>query len=115
MDTAYGRRWIRRIRNYEYAFSCQDLALIRRNSFPGYGVNLQILFGINGGINVTLFDVITPSCNVTPTLALANIPANVKGDNGINTATEDPPSHIEGEIDAINNANKQEKPEETEL
>nr|GEW59798.1 hypothetical protein [Tanacetum cinerariifolium] len=32
------RRWIRRIGNYEYAFSCEDLALIRRISFPGYGV-----------------------------------------------------------------------------
>ncbi|GJS60796.1 hypothetical protein Tco_0655580 [Tanacetum coccineum] len=38
MDMAYGRRWIRNIRNYEYAFSCEDLALIRRISFPGYGV-----------------------------------------------------------------------------
>ncbi|GJS30158.1 putative reverse transcriptase domain-containing protein [Tanacetum coccineum] len=38
MDTAYGRRWIRRIGNCEYAFSCEDLALIRRISFPGYGV-----------------------------------------------------------------------------
>ncbi|GJS80562.1 hypothetical protein Tco_0730443 [Tanacetum coccineum] len=36
MDTAYGRRWIRRIGNYEYVFSCEDLALIRRISFPGY-------------------------------------------------------------------------------
>ncbi|GJZ12933.1 hypothetical protein Tco_0548163 [Tanacetum coccineum] len=38
MDTAYGRRWIRRIGNCEYAFSCEDLALIRRISFPRYGV-----------------------------------------------------------------------------
>ncbi|GJS67138.1 hypothetical protein Tco_0681702 [Tanacetum coccineum] len=38
MDTAYGRRWIRRIKNCEYAFSCEDLALIRRISFPGYDV-----------------------------------------------------------------------------
>ncbi|GJT71150.1 hypothetical protein Tco_1030436 [Tanacetum coccineum] len=38
MDTVYGRRWIRRIRNYEYAFSCEDLALIRRVSLLGYGV-----------------------------------------------------------------------------
>nr|GEY08959.1 hypothetical protein [Tanacetum cinerariifolium] len=38
MDTAYDRRWIRRIGNCEYAFSCEDLALIRRISFPGYGV-----------------------------------------------------------------------------
>ncbi|GJY65698.1 hypothetical protein Tco_0467936 [Tanacetum coccineum] len=51
---------------------------------------------------------------VTPTLALTNIPANVEGDNDTNTATEDPPSHIEEEIDAINNENKQEKPVETE-
>ncbi|GJY59549.1 putative reverse transcriptase domain-containing protein [Tanacetum coccineum] len=38
MDTAYGRRWIRRIGNCEYAFSCEDLALIRRIYFPGYNV-----------------------------------------------------------------------------
>ncbi|GJT88433.1 hypothetical protein Tco_1070150 [Tanacetum coccineum] len=38
MDTAYGRRWICRIWNCEYAFSCEDLALIRRISFPGYDV-----------------------------------------------------------------------------
>nr|GEV59694.1 reverse transcriptase domain, reverse transcriptase zinc-binding domain protein [Tanacetum cinerariifolium] len=35
MYTAYGGRWIRRIGNCEYAFSCEDLALIRRISFPG--------------------------------------------------------------------------------
>ncbi|GJW88572.1 hypothetical protein Tco_0163912 [Tanacetum coccineum] len=35
---AYGRRWIRRIGNCEYAFSCEDLVLIRRIYFPGYGV-----------------------------------------------------------------------------
>ncbi|GKD73684.1 putative reverse transcriptase domain-containing protein, partial [Tanacetum coccineum] len=33
LDTAYGRSWIRRIRNWSYAFSCEDLALIRRISF----------------------------------------------------------------------------------
>ncbi|GJV46437.1 retrovirus-related pol polyprotein from transposon TNT 1-94 [Tanacetum coccineum] len=38
MDTVYGRRWIRRIGNCEYVFSCEDLALIRRIPFPGYGV-----------------------------------------------------------------------------
>ncbi|GJX62914.1 putative ribonuclease H-like domain-containing protein [Tanacetum coccineum] len=38
MDMAYGRRWIWRIGNCEYAFSCVDLALIRRISFPGYSV-----------------------------------------------------------------------------
>nr|GEW04388.1 putative reverse transcriptase domain-containing protein [Tanacetum cinerariifolium] len=31
-------RWMRRIRNYEYAFSCDDLALIHRISFLGYEV-----------------------------------------------------------------------------
>nr|GEU51799.1 zinc knuckle CX2CX4HX4C [Tanacetum cinerariifolium] len=31
-------RWIWRIGNCEYAFSCEDLALIRRISFPRYGV-----------------------------------------------------------------------------
>ncbi|GJW40505.1 hypothetical protein Tco_0066350 [Tanacetum coccineum] len=34
---------------------------------------------------------------VTPTLALTHIPANVKGENATNTATEEPPSHTEGE------------------
>ncbi|GJR69085.1 hypothetical protein Tco_0015150 [Tanacetum coccineum] len=38
MNTAYGRRWIRHIGNCEYAFSCEELALIRRISFLGYGV-----------------------------------------------------------------------------
>ncbi|GJY38600.1 hypothetical protein Tco_0424964 [Tanacetum coccineum] len=38
MDTAYGRKWIRRIGNCEYAFSCEDLVLICRISFPGYVV-----------------------------------------------------------------------------
>ncbi|GJU25906.1 hypothetical protein Tco_1164527 [Tanacetum coccineum] len=42
MDTAYGRRCIRRIGNCEYAFSCEDLALIRRISFPGYGVLVRM-------------------------------------------------------------------------
>ncbi|GKE21295.1 hypothetical protein Tco_1432807 [Tanacetum coccineum] len=42
MDTAYGRRWILRIGNCEYAFSCEDLALIRRISFPGYGVLVRL-------------------------------------------------------------------------
>nr|GEW76160.1 hypothetical protein [Tanacetum cinerariifolium] len=34
----YGRRWICHIGNCKYAFSYEDLALIRRISFPGYGV-----------------------------------------------------------------------------
>ncbi|GKE74613.1 hypothetical protein Tco_1536654 [Tanacetum coccineum] len=38
---AYGRRWIRRIGNCEYAFSCEDLALIRHISFLGYGILLS--------------------------------------------------------------------------
>ncbi|GJY59308.1 hypothetical protein Tco_0459200, partial [Tanacetum coccineum] len=40
-----------------------------------------------------------PSSSVTPTLALTNILVNVKGKNATNTATEEPPSHIEGEIE----------------
>ncbi|GKF24946.1 hypothetical protein Tco_0080840 [Tanacetum coccineum] len=44
MDTAYGRMWICRIGNYEYAFSCEDLALIRRISFPGYGVLVRLWY-----------------------------------------------------------------------
>ncbi|GKF35217.1 hypothetical protein Tco_0108417, partial [Tanacetum coccineum] len=38
-----------------------------------------------------------PSGSVTPTLALTYIPANVKGENATNTATEEPPSYTEGE------------------
>ncbi|GJT55335.1 retrovirus-related pol polyprotein from transposon TNT 1-94 [Tanacetum coccineum] len=41
MDTAYGRRWIRRIGNCEYAFSCEDLALIRRISVWRIGQNVK--------------------------------------------------------------------------
>ncbi|GKB95052.1 hypothetical protein Tco_0981189, partial [Tanacetum coccineum] len=37
------------------------------------------------------------ACSVTPTLALTHIPANVEGENATNTATEEPPSHTEGE------------------
>nr|GEY94666.1 MAK10-like protein [Tanacetum cinerariifolium] len=42
MDTAYGRRGIRRTGNCLYAFSCEELVLIRRISFPGYGVLVRI-------------------------------------------------------------------------
>nr|GEW08426.1 hypothetical protein [Tanacetum cinerariifolium] len=42
MDTTYGRRRIRRIGNYEYAFSCEDLALIRHISFLGYDILKKI-------------------------------------------------------------------------
>ncbi|GJS78019.1 ribonuclease H-like domain-containing protein [Tanacetum coccineum] len=42
MDTAYGRRSIRRIGNCEYAFSCEDLALIRRTFFLGYDVSVRM-------------------------------------------------------------------------
>ncbi|GJW69354.1 putative reverse transcriptase domain-containing protein [Tanacetum coccineum] len=37
-----------------------------------------------------------PSGSVTPTLALTDIQANVKGENANTTATEEPPSHTEG-------------------
>ncbi|GJW79795.1 hypothetical protein Tco_0143770 [Tanacetum coccineum] len=49
-----------------------------------------------------------PSGSVIPKLSLTYILANVKGENETKTATEDPPSHTEGETDA----NKQEKLEE---
>ncbi|GJT02299.1 hypothetical protein Tco_0823468 [Tanacetum coccineum] len=38
-----------------------------------------------------------PSGSVTPTLALTHILANVEGENATNTASEEPPSHTEGE------------------
>nr|GEX02633.1 hypothetical protein [Tanacetum cinerariifolium] len=38
-----------------------------------------------------------PTGSVTLTLALTHILANVEGDNATNTATEEPPSHTEGE------------------
>ncbi|GJR29141.1 retrovirus-related pol polyprotein from transposon TNT 1-94 [Tanacetum coccineum] len=50
--------------------------------------------------------------SVNPTLALAHILANVEGENEIHTATEDPPSHTEGETEAMEIQNKQEQPEE---
>ncbi|GJX62773.1 hypothetical protein Tco_0295673 [Tanacetum coccineum] len=39
--------------------------------------------------------------SVTLTLALTHIPANVEGENETNTATEEPPSHTEGETDDL--------------
>nr|GEW10281.1 retrovirus-related Pol polyprotein from transposon TNT 1-94 [Tanacetum cinerariifolium] len=46
--------------------------------------------------------------SVAPTLAPTHIPTNFKGENGTNTATEDPPSHTEGQADA----NREEKSKE---
>ncbi|GKF93958.1 hypothetical protein Tco_0283658 [Tanacetum coccineum] len=40
-----------------------------------------------------------PSSNVTPILALTHILENVKGENDTNTATKEPHSHTEGEIE----------------
>nr|GEW97379.1 retrovirus-related Pol polyprotein from transposon TNT 1-94 [Tanacetum cinerariifolium] len=40
-----------------------------------------------------------PSSSVIQTLALTNIPSNVKGDNATNTTTKEPPSHTEGETE----------------
>ncbi|GJW89167.1 hypothetical protein Tco_0164507 [Tanacetum coccineum] len=48
------------------------------------------------------------SGSFTQTLALTHIPANVERENDTNTATEDPPSHTEGETDA----NRKEKSKE---
>nr|GEV34703.1 retrovirus-related Pol polyprotein from transposon TNT 1-94 [Tanacetum cinerariifolium] len=42
---------------------------------------------------------LAPSGSVTLTLALTHIPANVERENATNTATEEPPSHIEGETE----------------
>ncbi|GKB41293.1 hypothetical protein Tco_0886235 [Tanacetum coccineum] len=44
---------------------------------------------------------LAPSSCVTPTLALTNILKNVEGENETNTATKEPPSHTEGEIEDI--------------
>nr|GEV03425.1 retrovirus-related Pol polyprotein from transposon TNT 1-94 [Tanacetum cinerariifolium] len=41
---------------------------------------------------------LAPSGSVTPTLALTDIQANVKGENATTTATKELPSHTEGEI-----------------
>nr|GFC61335.1 hypothetical protein [Tanacetum cinerariifolium] len=41
-----------------------------------------------------------PSSSVTPTFALANTPAYVKGENATHTAIKEPPSHNKGETDA---------------
>ncbi|GJZ65045.1 hypothetical protein Tco_0621741 [Tanacetum coccineum] len=40
---------------------------------------------------------LAPSGSVTPTLALTDIQANVEGENANTSATEEPPSHTEGE------------------
>ncbi|GJZ14932.1 hypothetical protein Tco_0550609 [Tanacetum coccineum] len=56
-----------------------------------------------------------PGGSVTPTLALTHIPANVEGENDIHTATKDPPSHTEGETEAMEIKNKQEHPKEPKL
>ncbi|GJU84620.1 hypothetical protein Tco_1292166 [Tanacetum coccineum] len=42
---------------------------------------------------------LAPSSSVTLTLSLTNIRANVEGGNATNTATEEPPSHTEGETE----------------
>ncbi|GKE27092.1 hypothetical protein Tco_1442476 [Tanacetum coccineum] len=42
---------------------------------------------------------LAPSSSVTPTLVLTNIPANIKGENATNTATEEPHSYTEGETE----------------
>ncbi|GJY03106.1 hypothetical protein Tco_0361258 [Tanacetum coccineum] len=46
-----------------------------------------------------------PLSSVTLTLALTHIPANVEGENATHTATEEPPSHTEGETEDPNIAN----------
>ncbi|GJY01466.1 hypothetical protein Tco_0359618 [Tanacetum coccineum] len=42
-----------------------------------------------------------PSGSVTPTLALTDIQANIKGENANTTATEEPPSHTKGETEQL--------------
>ncbi|GJR83388.1 hypothetical protein Tco_0154173 [Tanacetum coccineum] len=51
---------------------------------------------------------LAPGSSFTPILTLTHIPANVEGENEVHIATKDPPSYIEGETDAMENANKQE-------
>nr|GEU57012.1 hypothetical protein [Tanacetum cinerariifolium] len=51
---------------------------------------------------------LAPSSSVTPTFALTNTPANVKGENATHIATKEPPSHTKGETDS----NIQYKPKE---
>nr|GEU87091.1 hypothetical protein [Tanacetum cinerariifolium] len=50
-------------------------------------------------VEISQTDLKPLSRSVTLTLALANILANVEGENATNTATEEPPSHTEGEIE----------------
>ncbi|GKA99732.1 hypothetical protein Tco_0827726 [Tanacetum coccineum] len=49
------------------------------------------------------------SGSVTPTLALTHIPANVEGENATNTATEEPPSHTEGDWRTKNSTSRIDK------
>ncbi|GJS87651.1 hypothetical protein Tco_0770287 [Tanacetum coccineum] len=50
LDTAYGRRVIRRIGNWLYAFSCEELALMRRISFVDTAYWSEI-----GNLQISLF------------------------------------------------------------
>ncbi|GJZ95973.1 hypothetical protein Tco_0668307 [Tanacetum coccineum] len=60
MDTTYGRRWIRCIGNCEYKFNCEELALIRCISFPGYGVLVR-----NGNLDEAQKAIdLNPSCSL---------------------------------------------------
>ncbi|GJX53971.1 putative ribonuclease H-like domain-containing protein [Tanacetum coccineum] len=68
MDMACGRRWICRIGNCEYAFSCEDLALIRRISFSGYGVLVRMRISSNVFVLAPKYAPFSMSSQITPQL-----------------------------------------------
>ncbi|GJT04414.1 hypothetical protein Tco_0838876 [Tanacetum coccineum] len=70
MDTTYGRRWIRRIRNCEYAFSCEALALIRGIFFPGYGILVRNRIFSNVFILAPKYAPFSMSSQITPQLPI---------------------------------------------
>nr|GEW87534.1 hypothetical protein [Tanacetum cinerariifolium] len=66
LDTAYSRRVIRRIKNYLYAFSCEELAMIRRITF----LDMPYLFSgyvvLDSDSHQEEIDVVTVTDDVLP-------------------------------------------------
>nr|GEW21487.1 hypothetical protein [Tanacetum cinerariifolium] len=77
------------ITNYKDTSSIKSMMIVMYNAFRGQSSSV-------------------PSSNVTLTFSLTDTLVNVEGENATHTATEEPPSHTEGETDA----KIQEKPKE---
>ncbi|GKE79978.1 hypothetical protein Tco_1549978, partial [Tanacetum coccineum] len=71
----------------------QDISSLRKDTSEIKSMMIEMYHAFRGQPSSA------PSGNVTPTLALTDIKANVKGENANTTATEEPPSNTEGEIE----------------